>query len=71
MILMFVYNILGWLKESFDLTLSKLKNIVTRIAVIVAVFVILLWFSAFLYGSFYFSYMPPVSLVKRVNLQFK
>ncbi|XP_048736463.1 seipin-like isoform X1 [Ostrea edulis] len=71
MILMFVYNILGWLKDSFDLTLSKLKNIVTRIAVIIAVFVILLWFSAFLYGSFYFAYMPPVSLIKRVNLQFK
>lgn len=71
MILMFVYNILGWLKDSFDLTLSKLKEILTRIAVFITVFIILLWFSAFLYGSFYFAYMPPVSLTKPVNLQFK
>lgn len=68
---MFVYNILGWLKDSFDITLSKLKEILTRIAVFITVFMILLWFSAFLYGSFYFAYMPPVSLTKPVNLQFK
>lgn len=71
MILMFVYNILGWLKDSFDLTLTKLKYVVSKVAIFVTVFVILIWFSAFLYGSFYFAYMPPVSLTRPVNLQFK
>jgi seipin len=31
----------------------------------------LLWMSIFLYATFYYSYMPPVSHTRPVHLQFK
>ena len=48
-----------------------LKKVLIKIFTVIAVFLILLWLSTFLYGGFYYAYMPAVSYVRDVNFRFR
>ncbi|KAJ8308537.1 hypothetical protein KUTeg_013411 [Tegillarca granosa] len=71
MILMFVRNCLDWIQDTFHWVLLKLKDTLAKIALTVFVLIILLWLSIFLYGVFYFAYVPPASYIKPIHLEFR
>ena len=47
------------------------KDVFYRVAVVLFVATILIWLSIFMYGIFYYLYMPAFSHVRRVDLHFK
>ncbi|XP_071159026.1 seipin-like isoform X2 [Mytilus edulis] len=71
MILMFIRNTIDWFQETTKKSFFKLKNVVTTIIIVIFVFIILLWLSVFMYGSFYYSYMPTESYILPVHLNFR
>lgn len=71
MILMFIRNILDWFQDTTKKGFFKLKNAIITFIVVIFVFIVLLWLSIFLYGSFYYSYMPTESYILPVHLNFR
>ncbi|XP_017573852.1 seipin isoform X2 [Pygocentrus nattereri] len=63
--------VLLWLQDVAAVTLLRARRTLLRAAVLLSVFVLLLWVSVFLYGSFYYSYMPTVSFSTPVNYQYR
>ncbi|XP_051956099.1 seipin-like [Xyrauchen texanus] len=53
--------LLLWLQDVAAVTLLRARRTLLRAAILFCVLVLLLWISMFLYGSFYYSYMPTVS----------
>ncbi|XP_069063290.1 seipin isoform X2 [Pleurodeles waltl] len=47
-------------REVAGLAIVHLRRLVLQVAILVCVVILLLWVSIFLYGSFYYSYMPTV-----------
>lgn len=47
------------------------RDAVVRGAVIVVCAIFVVWLSVFLYTAFYYTYMPSMSYVRPVHLQFK
>ncbi len=78
----FISGILGRLKDGIlfgprlahmfvsDLY-SQIKNTVLTVVTLLVILGVLMWTSVFLYGSFYYSYMPAVLHTRDVNLQFR
>lgn len=62
--------ILHWLHDVAAVTLLKAQRTLFQAAVLLCVFVLLLWVSIFLYGSFYYSYMPTVSFSTPVHFYY-
>ncbi|CAN9498773.1 unnamed protein product [Ophioblennius macclurei] len=56
-----------WLHDVAAVTLLKARRTLFQAAVLLCVLVLLLWVSIFLYGSFYYSYMPTVSFSTPVH----
>ncbi len=50
---------------------AKIKSTVLTALTVLAILGVLLWTSIFLYGSFYYAYMPAVLHTRDVNLQFR
>ena len=48
-----------------------IRGILVKVLTVTSVSLVLLWLAVFLYGGFYYSYMPSVSHVRDVNLQFR
>ncbi|XP_007244576.3 seipin isoform X1 [Astyanax mexicanus] len=63
--------VLLWLQDVAGVTLLRAQRTLLRAAVFLCVLVLLLWVSIFLYGSFYYSYMPTVSFSTPVNYQYR
>ncbi|XP_072518531.1 seipin isoform X2 [Salminus brasiliensis] len=63
--------VLLWLQDVAGVTLLRARRTLLRAAVFFCVLVLLLWVSIFLYGSFYYSYMPTVSFSTPVNYQYR
>lgn len=59
-----------WLHDVAAVTLLKARRTLFQAAVLFCVLVLLLWVSIFLYGSFYYSYMPTVSFSTPVHFYY-
>uniref|UniRef100_A0A670JM68 Seipin n=1 Tax=Podarcis muralis TaxID=64176 RepID=A0A670JM68_PODMU len=58
---------LPWAQEVAMLLMLRVRRTVLQTAILLCVLLLLLWISVFLYGSFYYSYMPTVSYVSPVH----
>lgn len=63
--------VLLWLQDVAAVTLLRARRTLLRAAILFCMLVLLLWVSVFLYGSFYYSYMPTVSFSTPVNYQYR
>nr|XP_046249222.1 seipin [Scatophagus argus] len=63
--------VLHWLHDVAAVTLLKARRTLFQAAILLCVLVLLLWVSIFLYGSFYYSYMPTVSFSTPVHFYYK
>ncbi|KAI5622302.1 seipin [Silurus asotus] len=63
--------VLVWLQDVAAVTLLRARRTLLRAAIFLCVVVLLLWVSVFLYGSFYYSYMPSVSFSTPVNFWYR
>jgi seipin len=52
-------------------TIDELRELVLKSGVVALVAAIIIWVSVFLYVAFYYTYMPSISHVRPVHLQFK
>ncbi|TRY57562.1 hypothetical protein DNTS_023502 [Danionella cerebrum] len=59
--------VLLWLQDVAAVTLLRARRTLLRAAILLCVLMLLLWVSIFLYGSFYYSYMPTVSFSTPVH----
>lgn len=59
-----------WLHDVAAVTFHKARRTLLQAAILFCVLVLLLWVSIFLYGSFYYSYMPTVSFSTPVNFYY-
>uniref|UniRef100_A0A8C5QR72 Seipin n=1 Tax=Leptobrachium leishanense TaxID=445787 RepID=A0A8C5QR72_9ANUR len=51
-----------WLEEMGVVTFLQIRRLILQAGLLVCAGIFLLWVSVFLYGSFYYSYMPAESL---------
>lgn len=63
--------LLLWLQDVAAVTLLRARRTLLRAAILLCVLVLLLWISIFLYGSFYYSYMPTVSFAAPVHFYYR
>ncbi|CAL8262884.1 unnamed protein product [Merluccius merluccius] len=59
--------VLMWLQDVAAFTLLKARRTLLQAVLLFCVILLLLWVSIFLYGSFYYSYMPTVSFSTPVH----
>ncbi|XP_037306750.2 seipin-like [Pungitius pungitius] len=59
--------VLHWVHDVASVTLLKARRTLLQAAILFCVLLLLLWVSIFLYGSFYYSYMPTVSFSTPVH----
>ncbi|KAJ0069397.1 hypothetical protein NL108_004227, partial [Boleophthalmus pectinirostris] len=59
-----------WLHDVVAVTFHKARRTLFQAAILFCVLVLLLWVSIFLYGSFYYSYMPTVSFSTPVHFYY-
>lgn len=61
-----------WLsiRKTTEESVQSARHTVFRIGVIAAIAIIVIWLSIFLYITFYYTYMPSMSHVRPVHLQF-
>jgi len=52
-------------------TLDELRELLFKGGVVALIAAIIIWVAIFLYVAFYYTYMPSVSHVRPVHLQFK
>lgn len=62
---------LVWLQDTLTQSLSRARRTLLQACVLLCVLVLLLWVAIFLYGSFYYSYMPTVSHVSPVHYSYR
>ncbi|XP_068595663.1 seipin-like [Brachionichthys hirsutus] len=62
--------VLYWLQDVASVTLLKTRRTLFQACILLCVLVLLLWVSIFLYGSFYYSYMPTVSFSTPVHFYY-
>ncbi|XP_051533807.1 seipin-like isoform X2 [Myxocyprinus asiaticus] len=63
--------LLLWLQDVAAVTLLRARRTLLRAAILFCVLMLLLWVSMFLYGSFYYSYMPTVSFSTPVHFYYR
>ncbi|CAJ1057340.1 seipin-like [Xyrichtys novacula] len=62
--------VLHWMQDVAAVTLLKARRTLFQAAILFCVLLLLLWVSIFLYGSFYYSYMPTVSFSTPVHFYY-
>ena len=66
-----VETMFSYLKNRFWKLCDKLKETATALITSVVVILVLLWMSVFLYGSFYYYFIPTESHMRDVNFRFR
>uniref|UniRef100_A0A3Q2ZBG2 Seipin n=1 Tax=Kryptolebias marmoratus TaxID=37003 RepID=A0A3Q2ZBG2_KRYMA len=61
---------LHWVQDVAAVTLLKARRTLLQAAILFCTLFLLLWVSVFLYGSFYYSYMPTVSFSTPVHFYY-
>ncbi|XP_029625580.1 seipin isoform X3 [Salmo trutta] len=59
-----------WLQDVLGVTLLRARRTLLQAAILSCVLVLLVWVAIFLYGSFYYSYMPTVSFSTPVHYHY-
>ncbi|XP_063294718.1 seipin isoform X1 [Pelobates fuscus] len=59
-----------WLEEMCVVMFLRIRRLVLQAGLLVCAGIFLLWVSVFLYGSFYYSYMPTVKFSSPVHYQY-
>ncbi|KAM9754534.1 seipin-like [Menidia menidia] len=62
--------VLHWLQDVVSVTFHKARRTLFQAAILFCTLILLLWVSIFLYGSFYYSYMPTVSFSAPVHFYY-
>uniref|UniRef100_A0A3B3XC43 Seipin n=1 Tax=Poecilia mexicana TaxID=48701 RepID=A0A3B3XC43_9TELE len=62
--------LLHWLQDVAAVTFHKARRTLFQAAILFCTLCLLLWVSIFLYGSFYYSYMPTVSFSTPVHFYY-
>ncbi|XP_062892204.1 seipin isoform X4 [Mobula hypostoma] len=60
-----------WAQDHLTALVLNMRRTLLQIAILISVVLLLLWLSVFLYGSFYYSYIPSVSYTTPVHLVFR
>ncbi|KAJ8275994.1 hypothetical protein COCON_G00077460 [Conger conger] len=63
--------VLLWLQDVVAVSVLRARRTLLQAAILLCVLVLLLWVAIFLYGSFYYSYMPTVSFTTPVNYYYR
>ncbi|XP_053305010.1 seipin isoform X2 [Spea bombifrons] len=59
-----------WLEDVCILMFLRTRRLVLQVGILICAVLLLLWVSVFLYGSFYYSYMPTVRYSSPVHYQY-
>ncbi|XP_073410720.1 seipin [Dendrobates tinctorius] len=62
--------LLQWVEDMFLIFFLRTRRLLLQTGILVCVLLLLLWVSVFLYGSFYYSYMPTVKYSTPVHYQY-
>ncbi|XP_054997522.1 seipin isoform X1 [Sorex araneus] len=60
-----------WAQEMSQVMANRARKLLLQFGVLFCTVLLLLWVSIFLYGSFYYSYMPTVSHLSPVNFYYR
>ncbi|XP_021565902.1 seipin isoform X2 [Carlito syrichta] len=60
-----------WAQEVGQVLAGRARRLLLQFGVLFCSILLLLWVSVFLYGSFYYSYMPPVSHLSPVHFYYR
>jgi seipin len=52
-------------------TIDELRDLIFKGGVVALVAAVIIWVAIFVYVAFYYTYMPSISHVRAVHLQFK
>ncbi|KAG7484847.1 hypothetical protein MATL_G00053640 [Megalops atlanticus] len=63
--------VLLWLQDVVAVVVLKARRTLLQATILLCVLVLLLWVAIFLYGSFYYSYMPTVSFTTPVHFYYR
>lgn len=67
----FAYDQYRGYKKKTDAGINSVKELVYRAGIVAVFLSAILWISIFMYVVFYYTYMPNVTHVRPVHLQFK
>lgn len=59
-----------WLQDTVAVTVLWARRTLLRVAVLLCVLALELWVAVFLYGSFYYSYVPSASFATPVHIYY-
>ncbi|XP_072493301.1 seipin [Notamacropus eugenii] len=60
-----------WAQEVGQMVVGRTRKLLLQFGVLFCTILLLLWVSVFLYGSFYYSYMPAVSHLSPVHVSYR
>mgnify|MGYP001035452475 FL=1 len=60
-----------WAQEVGHVLAGRARRLMLQFGVLFCTILLLLWVSVFLYGSFYYSYMPTVSHLSPVHFHYR
>ncbi|GAB1607701.1 seipin-like [Argonauta hians] len=63
-------TLVNWMQDTMQWIFIQLKYTVSKILISITIFIALLWISLFVYGAFYYVYMPSVSHERPCNFVF-
>ncbi|KAM4018091.1 seipin isoform 1-T3 [Anomaloglossus baeobatrachus] len=63
-------HLLQWVEDMFLILFLRTRRLLLQTGILFCVLLLLLWVSVFLYGSFYYSYMPTVKYSCPVHYQY-
>nr|DBA17245.1 TPA: hypothetical protein GDO54_002721 [Pyxicephalus adspersus] len=62
--------LLLWMEDMCVMMFLRARRLLLQTGILLCILLLLLWVSVFLYGSFYYSYMPTVKYASPVHYQF-
>ena len=71
LIRMWIEALLEWTKFLGYSWYTTMRTILLQVFTLVLVFLVILWTAVFMYGTFYYVYMPQVAHERDVHLQFR
>uniref|UniRef100_A0A4X2JS60 Seipin n=2 Tax=Vombatus ursinus TaxID=29139 RepID=A0A4X2JS60_VOMUR len=60
-----------WAQEVGHMVVGRTRKLLLQFGILFCTILLLLWTSVFLYGSFYYSYMPTVSYLSPVHISYR
>ena len=67
MVFSLISRLISWYMDMFWRAVETVKNTVTAFLTFVIILLVLLWMAIFLYGSFYYNYIPAESHFEKMS----